>query len=226
MKLKKSYFGSYFRTILGVISSLAFTSALTSTFTTAFAADAIGYTIEPYAGYGLLGGTSLTSVGVTKDAGNLTGIGLGTRATARFLDMFFAGADVSYYPSMSFSPPSTTTSSGAADSGAKILKAGLVGGISLPLLPLRFWLGWNILDRLSSSKIINSSTTDLTAKGMSFKVGAGYQVIPFLSLNAEYIMTTYTSGENTTQGTVTNQPSDYSLSHKMFVISASVPLNL
>jgi hypothetical protein len=135
--------------------------------------------------------------------------------------MFFAGVDASFYPSFSYSPPSGATVTNMADSGTKSLKLGVVAGVALPVLPLRFWLGWNIMDRLSDT---NSAGSDATLKGMSFKVGAGYKVIPLLSLNAEYIMASYGSADVTTNGvTTTTTSSNYSFSHKILFLSASVP---
>jgi hypothetical protein len=173
---------------------------------------------EPYVGYGLLGGASVTVSGVTQERGNFTGFGVGARGTVGFAEMFFAGLDLSYYPSFSYSPPSGTTITSTADGGAKSLKAGLVAGVTLPAIPLRFWLGWNILDRVS-----DSAPADIVLKGMSFKVGAGYKVIPLLSLNAEYIMASYGTYDVTTSGVTASTTGDFSFSHKMLLLSASVP---
>jgi hypothetical protein len=197
---------------------------------TSFAADSIiGISpfVEPYAGYGLLGGMDATTNNVTTNSGNFTGFGMGARAGATLLSgLIFGGLDVSYYPSYRYSKSATDINIAEIDSGTKNMKLGLVAGVNLPILPLRAWVGFNFIDRLTDSYILSGTTYDAVIKGNSFKLGVGYKVLPILSLNAEYIMASFGTIERTLTATgVTNTTTTTSLSHKLLFLSASVPLS-
>jgi hypothetical protein len=219
-----------FKLVLSVFAFVAMSA------TTVFAADSmVSFTAEPYVGYGLLGGvTKDDGKGTSTDLGNFTGFGLGARGLVNFAGLFFGGIDLSYYPSFSYSPANgrSETSSGGIDKGTKSFKGGLVAGVALPVIPLRFWLGFNVIDRLSDSSSGTTSgvdfTTDTTVKGHSFKIGAGYRPIPLLSLNVEYIMASYGESETTTKiptlgydQKTTDTTS--SVKHNLLMLTASVP---
>lgn len=174
---------------------------------------------EPYVGYGLLGSVNVTTSSTTAGGGNFSGLGIGGRATYGFMDMFWAGADVSYLPSMGYTASTGTSVNIGIDDGAKLFRLGAVAGIDLTGIPLRFWLGYNFLNNLSDT----AGSTNITANGSSFKIGAGYKVIPLLSLNAEYIISSF--GSTTTGTTTTNLPSGTSVSQNMLFLSASVPFH-
>lgn len=194
--------------------------------TSAFAADSgVSFTAEPYVGYGLIGSTNFSidgGAGVSGDVntGSLTGFGFGARGLVNFLELFFAGIDVSYYPSFSHGEPSTSSTYTVSLNGnPKNFKGGLVAGVALPAIPLRFWLGLNVIDKISTS----NNSTDFSTSGLSFKVGAGFRPIPLLSINAEFIRSSYGTFENTTGGVTTKTDSGLTLTHNLLFLSASVP---
>jgi hypothetical protein len=191
---------------LATIASLLVVTALSSPSAKA------GLLVEPYAGYSFFG--SVNNSGT--DYGSYNGVGFGARGAIQILDLVFGGVDASYYPSLGYDPASTGT---VFSGGIKNTKVGLVAGVSLPLLPLRFWLGYNFVDKLSGSV----GTTDVSLSGNSFKLGAGFKFI-LVSLNAEYIITSYGSLD---VGSVAQAlPGGNNFTGKTIVLSASVPLSL
>ncbi len=205
---------------MGIKKSTILAGLLVSCISSAQAATS--FMVEPYLGYSLLGGLSATTSGTTTQLGSYTGLEVGSRVAVGF-DMFFAGADVSYAPSLGYAAPAVASSVTLADAGTTHFKLGAVAGIELPALPLRFWLGYNFIDQLADSSV-GGGTTSSGASGSSLKLGAGYKVIPLVSINAEYIMTGLAS--TSSGGTSTNLPTGTSAGMSSLLISASVPLGL
>src|SRR5690242_1117524 len=110
-------------------------------------AEGVTFGAEPYVGYAALGGLTANQSTVSTDAGKLSGVVLGARGHVGFLDMFFAGPDLSYNI-MSYAAPSGTTYSAEDVSSVSSFKLGLMAGLQLPTIPFRFWLGYNFLDKL------------------------------------------------------------------------------
>ena len=61
---------------------------------------------------------------------------------------------------------------------------GVTGVVSFPLLPIRLWLGYNFSDTV---KMKDGSSIE----GNGFKVGVGYTIIPMVSVNLDYITSTF-----------------------------------
>lgn len=183
---------------------------------------ATNFIVEPYLGYSFLGGVSVSNSGTTVQLGSYAGLQVGSRVAVG-LDMFFVGADVSYAPSLGYTAPAALSNLTFADSGTTHFKLGAVAGVELPALPLRFWLGYNFMDQIADSSV-SGGTTPSGARGSSLKLGAGYTVIPFVSINAEYIMTNIAS--TFSGGTSTNLPSGTSAGMNSLLVSVSVPLDL
>lgn len=208
--MKKSLYSSV--VIMGVMSFLGNTGH----------AMGLGIFAEPYLGYGLGGNASFnSSTGTSTDYASFNGVGVGARVGTDILGVAFGGADFSYYPSVSSTLSSTLTGllpSGVTLSSSNngLTRLGIVAGVSVPVLPLRGWLGFNFMDKWSSSTS--------TLSGTSFKLGVGFKFIPFVSVNAEYILSSYSSV--TENGVTQNFTSGSSISTKMAMISVSVPLSL
>jgi hypothetical protein len=169
------------------------------------------FLLEPYAGYAAFGSLSLRDV----DSGSYNGVGFGVRGALQLLDLVFAGADLSYYPALNVSNSSYLGNSTINT------KVGLIAGVNVPLLPFRFWVGYNPFDRLSYSY----SGTNNSLGGHSFKFGAGFKMIPLISINVEYIITSYGSLDlrNSSASDVLGGDN---LTGKSILFSASVPLSL
>lgn len=148
--------------------------------------------VEPYLGYGFLGsvGDKAQYSANPSAAATYTTLGLGLRANVKFMDMFFAGPDFSYQPGLSFKLPGMT----AEKTSNSLMTLGLVAGVQLPM-SLRFWVGYNFMDQNSSTSTVGGAESTNTFKGSSFKIGAGYKLMSYLSINAEYYFQSYSKGD-------------------------------
>jgi hypothetical protein len=147
-----------------------------------------GILLEPYAGYfseSFSGKVKNTNT--TQDL-KTTGLGIGARAgyVLPVIPLWFA-LDYFMHPetSTNYSDTSTNTPADLKSSRSTLF---IDVGTELPMLPLRFWLGYAIMDNWHTHNATNNYDTDWT--GSAIKLGAGYKVIPLLSLNLEYIMHT------------------------------------
>ncbi len=158
--------------------------------------------VEPYLGYGFLGSVGAKDQYTASQQDTYTTLGLGLRANVKFLDMFFAGPDFSYQPGLSLTSPTATGMKLDKTNSGSLMTLGLVAGVQLPM-SLRFWVGYNFMDQTSSTVSATSDATakatygDLTKtfKGSSFKIGAGYKLMSYLSINAEYYFQSYSKAD-------------------------------
>lgn len=106
---------------------------------------------------------------------------------------------------------------------------GIVAGVNVPVVPLRFWLGYNFSDKLNNTPQTARSGipagTEVGLNGNGIKAGIGFTPLPLLSFNAEYIYSKYDS--------ITLNGVDTPLSagtagiiNKVLLLSLSVPLSL
>ncbi len=175
-----------------------------------------GMLLEPYVGYesGNLNYKPVNGVDL-KDS--LTATGFGLRLGYKFLLPWVAldytstsGTD-KRDSSLNIENPGTTHSS-----------LGAVVGVDLPLF-LRFWGGYGLSNELATKATSTILATKF--KGSYLKLGAGLKIIPFTSLNLEYIMNKYTRYDNgVTEGDIGNTFS--STSNDTLMLSISVPFNL
>ena len=159
-------------------------------------ASGLSLTAEPYLGY-TMGSMSQTTVEsnqtkTTTDLGSLKGLGFGARALVEFQGLFFVGPDFSYsklgYAASDQFITNIPGLSKVVDNGTSRTTLGVVAGVELPILPLRFWVGYNFLDQLNSdcdvvlsqaasqATGLNSVNQKYDYSGTSFKVGAGYKI--------------------------------------------------
>ena len=190
--------------------------------TPSFAASAFDYLVEPYLGYGLFG---VSSVGVgTYTTGNTayanySGFNLGTRAGIQIMDLVFIALDASYAPSLSVQSNAVgrafnvLSNSPLMNTGASNTRLGLVAGVSVPLIGVRLWLGYNFLDQLSGT-----SATSLN--GYSVKVGASLSFLVFFNLNAELLGSTYSTFSPGGGTSITNPSGAIGNSHLLISVSA------
>jgi hypothetical protein len=171
-----------------------------------------GILLEPYVGYGLFGSFSRSGT----DLGSYNGFGFGGRGGITILDTLFGAVDFSSFPSLGVD----TTTSSVLGGGTANTKLGLVAGVNIPILPFRFWVGYNFLDKMNNTY----SGQENSLSGHSFKLGAGFKLIPLVSLNAEYIITNY--NDLSAAGTSIPLPGGDSITGKMILFSASVPLSI
>jgi len=135
--------------------------------------------IEPYLGYEG-GRANTTTVAGTDGSGNASGTAFGARL-GYAVPLLWAALDYTY--------ATETTSSmtgGLTDSSATRSSLGVVAGVKIPLL--RAYAGYGFADSLKLTPAAGSQTMT----GSSLKLGVSFTGLPFINLNLEYIMTTYT----------------------------------
>ena len=186
--------------------------------------------VEPYGGLGM-GAIKydlymLNTGGEVKTADTI--FAFGARAGAEFM-MFFGGIDVQY--GIESSKPKTWAGNdidNAESDAHKHLMFGLVAGVELPMLPLRFWAGYNFVDKFSYD---DEDDGDTTLSGSGMKFGAGFKVIPMLSINLEYYMHTFKKIEDESgYYWYVNFPAYEKLAEERrqsrILLTASIPLSL
>ena len=190
---------------------------------------AVTTTAEPYLGYAGLGGMTLNSNTGSGALGSVSGVVVGARGLVGFLQLFFAGLDLSYSPLSYSAPAAGSAFASETMTSVNSLKLGLVAGVELPIIPLRFWLGYNLVDRLSATDGTGSVTgtgianTPFNLSGGSLKAGVGYKFLPILSANLEFLASAYSS-YSVNGGASTSYPSGSNFTNTSLILSLSAPL--
>jgi hypothetical protein len=178
-----------------------------------------GILIEPYLGYetGDLSYTPVFTGTGTEFKDVQTGTGYGLRLGYKFLIPWVA-LD---YSGVSGKAKTGASAIGFADTDYTRSSLGAVVGADLPII--RLWAGYGLSNELAYKA--TASTAASKFKGSYVKAGVGLKLIPFLSVNLEYKMNTYTKFDN---GTTESDIKDFFSSHKndMLMISLSAPFNL
>lgn len=158
-----------------------------------------GVLIEPYVGYesGKASGNSGDST--------VTGTDYGLRLAYKFPVMFWVGIDAG------MGSVTSKPDDGTASTDAKRTMLSAVAGVNFPIL-FRGWVSYGFSDELKFD------SPDAKMKGTSMKVGLGYTIVPFVSLNFEYVTEKFTEMEF--GGTTTSVDS----SGSGYILSLSVPL--
>lgn len=174
-----------------------------------------GVTVEPYAGWALAGTLNSTNKGTTTGY-SFNGFGFGGRAKVRFMEGLFAGLDFLTLPSLGSINANGSTAS------VSNTKFGLVAGWVLPFFPLTVWAGYNFMDSFTTTPATVTPTTPiLKYSGSSFKFGVGYNLMPYLAVNAEYQLASYGSWDYAPS----LESQGIALNYKTFLLSVSAPLN-
>jgi hypothetical protein len=148
------------------------------------------------------------------DAGKITGVGLNARGAFAF-PVIFAGLETAY----GFG---TITPDNFSGGDSTWVSLGPVVGASLPMIPLRFWATYYLLDYLTAKGSLGGTAVEILDTGTAIKLGAGYTFLPMLSVNLEYVMHSYTKAENK----LTGATSDASVKSNMIALSVSIPLEI
>ena len=142
--------------------------------------------IEPYVGYAIgKQDYSLTANGSATSVSSYlapNGIAYGARAGLGFGPLYVTGdfSMWSYDGSIPGTTGNITPSHGFLTIGGTVI-------FSPPVLPFRVWVGYNFIDK--NTQTWGSSEYSVT--GSSIKFGGSFNLIPLISVNAEYIMSTY-----------------------------------
>ena len=188
-----------------------------SIFLFGFSAHA-GLMIEPYLGY-QMGQVKSKAVGSsTEYTDNSSGATLGARLGYKFL-LPWVALDYSTWNGTAKVDPAL---SGGRNYDFNRTAMAIVVGADLPI-GLRVYGGYGFSD--STIVKSTSSSPDTKFTGTHTKAGLGFSLIPFVSLNAEYIMPTYKKvDDGTTNAELSTIYSSFS--HNTVLISLSVPFSL
>lgn len=192
---------SLFSRIAVVFASMSLLTA------SAFAGD-WGVNVEPYVGYGVAGVFKATAYGMND---TYTSFGLGARAVVKYMDLVYLGPDFSWYPSLTTNPATTNAT-------LSNIKFGGVAGVMLPM-SFRLWVGYNFMDNFNYAP---TGGTSSGINGGSFKVGAGWSPIPFLSVNAEYFF----GSQGTSNSNGTSSAISPAVTTNVLFLSVSAPIAL
>lgn len=177
-----------------------------------------GLLLEPYIGYevGTLEADYTSGGGTLKY--DTSGVTFGARVGYTFPAMFWVGLDYSI-SSGDADVDSDPGNNYQSDTGQRSSLFAVVG-IDLPIL-LRVYAGYGFMNEF---KIDDSASSTYT--GSAVKVGLGFTSLPFVSLNAEYIMSTYDTFEaNGVERDIGSAPFSDAKQNAL-MLSASVPFDL
>ena len=181
-------------------------------FVAGFSAHA-GFLIEPYLGYDFGTYNTTATVGGGKSSSDTKGTVFGARLGYEFMIPWVA---------FDYSTGSGKASvSGASDVDYTKTGMGLVVGASLPII--RIWAGYGFSNKYTIKGTNGDPNTDF--KGTYTKAGLGFSLIPFIDLNAEYIMNKF---EKFNPGTSEVNIKDVYSNHdyNTVMISLSAPFSL
>ena len=152
-------------------------------------AEGLRVVADPYLGYGLLGSLNANVNGANTNVGSMHGFGYGIHAQVEFYQPFFLGLDLSYFPSLNFSPNSSVT--GSMRGVNPLVRFGPTLGTRWN--KYQFYVGYNFINNFSQRLTLNSTSLAGTWNGSSVKLGVGYQALDFLRVHAEYFFENYNS---------------------------------
>lgn len=167
---------------------------------------------------------SQTATGEARD-GTSSGFTMGARIGYKYT-MFFGGLDLQYsLPTMVADNASIggTNVAGssfpiAEDWGGSLFQFGISAGVDLPI-GIRAWLGYYFLGNLTTDDIYSSEYS-----GGAFRLGVGYKVIPLVSLNFEYVHSSFTADSRGILPAVVLDSVE--MSQSAFILGVSVPYEL
>jgi len=171
-----------------------------------------GLLLEPMLGYEVTKQTATFTAGEVPGA--YTGMNYGLRLGYTAPVLFWAALDAQ----MGTNKFVTDASGIVPDGDGTRTSLGITAGVDLPIL-LRAWAGYGFSDQFE----LKTSAGKDTYKGTNTKVGVGFTMLPFVSVNVEYIMRKYTesSGDRGAFSTYLQK-----LEHNTVLLSLSLPLDL
>ena len=181
-----------------------------------------GLLIEPYLGYHI-GALARDPIGGTPESTDtMTGTALGLR-----LGYKFVGPWVALDATQGSGKWKDGTPGSSLETDYTTNQLGLVAGVDIPFL-FRVWGGYGLQNNTKLKAITSQSgATDTMYYGSYLKGGIGLSMIPFISLNVEYIMNSYQKLDNSTGNGKVDVDSVYSnFKDNVILVGISVPFNL
>jgi hypothetical protein len=181
-----------------------------------------GILIEPYLGYhsGAMGRDPIGAEPEYKDT--ISGAAFGARLGYKFLGPW-AALDVT----QGTGTWKDGTPGGSTELDYSFNQLGLTAGLDIPFL-VRFWAGYGLQSNGKlKGKAGTSFPNDITVEGSYTKAGIGLGMIPFVSINLEYIMNTYKKVDlGDGGGKVEADTAFTTLKNDTIMFSVSLPINL
>lgn len=181
-----------------------------------------GILIEPYLGYEITKNSATVNAAYLSSpvdfdkGGSATGGNYGLRIGYKLPVFFWAALDAS----MGSGKQKYDNSLVFTDDDFSRTVIGATFGVDLPIL-LRAWVGYGFSDQLT---LKTATGVKDTLKGTNTKVGIGLKMIPFMSVNVEYILRKYTDATGDTYVSPTTYSTVYGKSEQSSVLlSVSVP---
>lgn len=177
-----------------------------------------GLMIEPYIGYNF-GDFKYQTKGSSKEySDTTTGSVFGGRLGYKMLIPWIA-----FDYSTGSGTRAADSSSSNSDRDQNYTNMAGVVGADLPIIGLRVFGGYGFSTAVTFKGV--NGGKDNKYKGTFTKAGLGYTIIPFVAINAEYIINKYTKYDNgTSEGDV--DASFTTLDHNTVLVSLSVPFSL
>jgi hypothetical protein len=142
-------------------------------------------------------------------------IGLGLRVGAVLEGTYYVSLDFVQFPKI-------TTSNPLAPSWSNT-QFGLTGGAQLPSVPMRFWIGFNLIHSITANRYLENFgiSGPVSLQGTSFKMGTGVQIYSPIWLNFEMVYGQLLNYSNPSSHPV---PTSVSNSYNYFFLSLSTPI--
>lgn len=181
-----------------------------------------GILLEPYLGYEF--GTADQTYGSSNDGKSTKFLGSGTVIGARVgwtIPFLFFALDYSMGTGQKFTVHEDSLGSVEDQDGSRSTLAAVVG-VKVPLL--RAYAGYAFINDLKNK----DSVSDDTLKGSAVKLGASFTGFPLISLNAEYLVSTYNKmvPGNGSEYTLGSDQTVKEAKSQMLLLSVSVPFDI
>lgn len=174
-----------------------------------------GLYLEPSLGYSL--GTLETGLDSDGDY-SAKGPAFGLKLGASIIPMVFVAADVMYLMT-----DFDAKKDGVENADGKSTLAGLTVGLNLPIL-LRFWASYFFYNKFD----LKDSDGTQKLSGSAIKLGVGYSLAPYVALNLEYLLSSYSKYKDVS-GNETDLPlsiggDSFDPKYNTFILSLGIPL--
>ncbi len=179
-----------------------------------------GILFEPSVGYEYDTFNANFSAG-SNVAYSVTGPSLGLAVGYSFLIFY---ADVDYQYGM-LNSSVTSQPSGLSYTGASLIRNSLFidAGVHIPML--RAYVGYSPLNNWDF-KANSMGSNNVTFLGSGLKVGASFTGLPFIAINLEYMMSTFSSYTDSSNHSMGSSSTYSDASAKSIMLSVSLPLDL
>ena len=170
--------------------------------------------IEPLMGLSALGHIKMSNTQGGQNQSYFTGLGIGARVGALWKNIWFLALDLNYFPALTLAASTSTEWTNTL--------FGMTMGAKLPNIPMRFWVGYRLINHLSPTQFLSAVGIHQPSSlnGTSFKVGTSIELFTGYWINGEFNLGSYSS--YTPQGgSSTILPPNATAAHSFIFVSMS-----